>query len=1393
MENSLEYQWLGSVRALAVGASSKLVTAFRMSIPTAESGVQQPLVPVPSEQAALVRAAQDRPLEEGQIHYLLPYDWWVSFCEHTNYMQKHDIVPAAKPCSIDNSPLLPEPSKRRNQASKNGTRDSQGSQSGAKDIALNRFVEIRAGLQEREDFMLVSESAWALLRKWYGGGVPEIARQVVNIGEEKPEGTKAKEEDLLVDVYPAQVTAVRCDSAGFAVPQSKLSGGHYSRYRLLRPLLPILVDELKLRDHFPHLLPDQAATGEGSGAGLEGQVRIWRVLPSGVCVKLKLAESLEMQNFHGDKIKLEVEVARTDGSWPRDAKAYKKTAAKALRNRQKEEKGQKQKKSGESGHESRNAQKQKLKLKGRKGRGSISSDPEEDANDGSESAGNAKEKAGSPFDGRGLVGLKNLGNTCYLNSALQCLSHTSELTAFFRKGLHHRDMNRQNPLGSGGKMAIAFGALVAQLWSSREKSAVSPASFKSALGQFARQFQGRQQHDSQEVLAFLLDGLHEDLNRVKNKPYVPIPDEVLGQPEREQADQAWSRHFARNQSVVVDNFQGLFKSTVVCPAPSCGRVSVTFDPFMYLSLPLPTVFDVVIYVFLVRPSRARPERFGLQIPSDSRLLALRHRLARLAEITRPECLRFAELGEHRVLAELDDSAKVSELKGKPPIWVFLGCPKPNPPVERFKCDKPKAETSSSFAEFRRSGRKAKKLQKKLKQEKQVAQRLKRQKEAEEAEEQARREEGGTIEEDPKERLYYLLFCKPSAAVGESACLSDCTSQASPPGTISTDDSSACKEDDQSEPVSQNKKMKTKAQKRNKRPSSSLSTIDSRNDTPSLALVAYPLPLVVPIPGSCQAADPCESKQNVGNRVLDEEISLAAFYQLAWRAMKPWLSQHKGVEHPEKSSAEGGYDNSEKKADSRTLEYQLKLRGNDVGDDQTGWLPLSPSTVEAKGAACFPFELRLLGSKGQRDCLYCSRKKTDTCKPEGKLQPKEEKETTGSGPSDIEPTRKRNCKGHGCMLDLSMPSSDWSAILRSLPDGTSLVSELNMEVYSRLQVNQDRLQPFDHPSVEEARQAEKRNKRGGLTYHKCFAQFTSEETLGKEEAWYCRNCKDHRQAIKRMELWTLPNILIVHLKRFYHAQYRREKITSFVDFPLNNLDLSPWLAPEARALTQQTAALNANSSDSLKNFKDTSQGEQKVFQLDGDHKRENPPSPSHPLPSLSYLPPVYELYAVSNHYGGLGGGHYTAYAREEEGQKGGDDKWWHFNDSSVSGPVKSSELALLELSQSPSPIVTNHFCQNISSVRLLFYSFFVSIPTSGKYYMTDDGTIMQKLERASPTFGQVHVRAPRKSLLYRRSLPRGRARPIRKTRFSSGNSTMSLRSRSTRPSFSSLNIPDVNSK
>jgi hypothetical protein len=97
---------------------------------------------------------------------------------------------------------------------------------------------------------------------------------------------------------------------------------------------------------------------------------------------------------------------------------------------------------------------------------------------------------------------------------------------------------------------LAFGELLRSLWSTDGKP-VAPHHFKSKIGCFSPQFSGFNQHDSQELLAFLLDGLHEDLNQVKCKPYEEAKD-ASDRLDEEVADEYWSNHLARNDSVIVD-------------------------------------------------------------------------------------------------------------------------------------------------------------------------------------------------------------------------------------------------------------------------------------------------------------------------------------------------------------------------------------------------------------------------------------------------------------------------------------------------------------------------------------------------------------------------------------------------------------------------------------------------------------------------------------------------------------------------------------------------------------------------------------------------------------------------------------------------------------------------
>lgn len=151
-----------------------------------------------------------------------------------------------------------------------------------------------------------------------------------------------------------------------------------------------------------------------------------------------------------------------------------------------------------------------------------------------------------------------------MNSSLQCLSNTYELTKFFLESRFEfiNNLKQKNPLGTEGRLVMAYAKLINEMWNMNQL-AVAPNMFKRILGEYAPTFAGFGQHDSHECINTILDLMGEDLYRKGKKPYVEM-DEKPDQPEVEAAKEAWNKHLQRNESIMTDLFHGQFKSTVCC-------------------------------------------------------------------------------------------------------------------------------------------------------------------------------------------------------------------------------------------------------------------------------------------------------------------------------------------------------------------------------------------------------------------------------------------------------------------------------------------------------------------------------------------------------------------------------------------------------------------------------------------------------------------------------------------------------------------------------------------------------------------------------------------------------------------------------------------------------------
>ncbi|PON42083.1 Ubiquitinyl hydrolase [Parasponia andersonii] len=575
-------------------------------------------------------------------------------------------------------------------------------------------------------------------------------------------------------------------------------------------------------------------------------------------------------------------------------------------------------------------------------------------------------------DSLGLIGLQNLGNTCFMNSAIQCLVHSPELVDFFL-GDYCKELNHENPLGMKGDLALAFGELLRKLWAPGARP-VAPRMFKLKIAKFASQFNGYNQHDSQEFLSFLLDGLHEDLNRVKRKPCTEAKD-ADGRPDEEVAEEHWENHLARNDSIIVDLFHGQYRSTLVCSI--CNKVSVTFDPFVYLSLPLPsTTMRTMTLTVLSTDGTMLPSTFTVTVPKSGSFKDLIDALSTACSLQDDETLMVAEIYRNRIVRVLEDPSDLDLIRDDDKLVAY------RLPKESERC---------SLVVFMH-------------------------------------------QEEEKQ---------------------------SPHGKITFD----------------------------------------RN--------LFGIPLAARLPDPCYGAD---------------------IRMLFVKLLNPFLISTEDIlDDPGNHANE---DNEIEDVGIPTGSIGKLGSDSDSGDD---------TNLDVD----FQFY--------KKDVVWYT------------------------------------------LIEMNEPlfvskSVKWLEVLVVWSD--EMIEKYDTSMFNSL------------PAVLKPRSFMWRAQ-DSVSLYKCLEAYLKEEPLGPANMWYCPSCQKHQQASKKLDLWTLPDILVIHLKRFSYTRFLNTKLETYVDFPIDDLDFSAYV-----------------------NWKN------------------------------SQLSNQYSLYAISNHYGSTGGGHYTSFIRHDHG------RWFEFDDDRV---------------------------------------------------------------------------------------------------------------------------------
>ena len=941
------------------------------------------------------------------------------------------------------------------------------------------------------------------------------------------------------------------------------------------------------------------------------------------------------------------------------------------------------------------------------------------------------------------TGLGNLGNTCFMNSTMQCLAHTPPLRDYFLTGRYARDLNPGNRLGTGGEMANEFANLLKEMWeeevecndedadadstgdgkgkggargilptsrsyslgnggsyhaSTNSSSSYAtpspvtyPRSFKTALGRHAPRFLGYDQHDSQELCAYVLDALHEDTNRVGTNRRAPLTETCDGEGKEEEekkeegdviaADRAWEERMAREDSEVSGYFLGQIKSRLQCPNDGehdddmdteeervgeegvsrrlrrrrCGRVSTTFDPCMYLSLPIPGGTDRVMrvtYVLLptppttVSPSSTsvggtiggRAFEFSVKMNKNATIGALRSRIVEMANE-----LTSTSSGESSSSVEEGDVMLADVFQQK--VWSYYD--DMDHAIEGIK------DNDVTYAYQLYPLRSVK--------DEVATYRDRRQQQQQQKQDDSGRSStggGGDSSNPPPSSshspplldletqtaldkndgwekklptfivrpnsIYHLLNERRSSHEERLDFYGKLLKFIQKCKSCSDATSTSCDDHDNTVVTSPSRKSRAKSLS----PTSTLEEVSYTSSqfkgvrTPrDLALLEYCaskyLSHISRLKNGGRGAPSSSSlgnnKNDGGDNIIDDAHENGVVLQIKIKKYGASSMNGYGLNNSSSSCSWKVVGNAPivlrisptltvmdlRQLLGRRLSRALKLNGQDHhhnGDldspsqsPETGIMRQIAISYESSDRSGARSTSRYFNGGGVGDGMMELGSVTTDHYPISAKQP----HPFAKSNDDKEKKFVASLvgKGSGAIV------VNWPSHLGDILDQSDLSAKEEFLTREQRKVKEE-IEAEDAISSSSASSSLAMIKKKGVSIMDCIEKYCEMEQLDERDMWYCNKCKEHVRAWKQFSLYRTPPILIVHLKRFHYSSttHRRDKIDTLIDFPLTGLDL--------RRIVKH-------------NWEDGQE-------------------------------PIDDCYAVSNHFGGLGGGHYTAYARSDDG-------------------------------------------------------------------------------------------------------------------------------------------------